>query len=73
MRKERLPDSPIVYFYEKKKEEAEWVLFLHAAFVDHQMYDAQTVCLKERYHLLLPDIIGHGESVSAKKETASAK
>lgn len=67
MRKMRLPDSPLVYFCEKKDNAAEWLLFLHAAFVSHEMYNAQTAYFKERYHLLLPDIIGHGESVNTKK------
>lgn len=67
MKKIKLPDSPLVYFCEKKDDTAEWLLFLHAAFVDHRMYNAQTAYFKERRNLLLPDIIGHGESVNTKK------
>ncbi|MBD5497826.1 MAG: alpha/beta hydrolase [Lachnospiraceae bacterium] len=67
MKKVELPDSPLVYFCEKKDDAVEWLLFLHAAFVDHRMYNAQIAYFKERYNLLLPDIIGHGESVNAKK------
>lgn len=67
MKRVKLPDAPLVYFCERKEGEAEWALFLHAAFVDHRMYDAQTNYFKGRCNLLLPDIIGHGESVDTKK------
>lgn len=67
MKKVKLPDSPLVYFCERKDDAAEWLLFLHAAFADHQMYNAQAAYFKERYNLLLPDTIGHGESTGTKK------
>lgn len=36
----KLSDSPIVY-YVSGRSHKEWVLFLHAAFVDHNMFQAQ--------------------------------
>lgn len=63
----RLEHSPIVYWVEKRAQSAQWVLFLHAAFVDHGMFDKQVAGLGDKYNLLLPDMIGHGDSIDAQK------
>ena len=62
----QLKDSPIVY-YVSGREQKEWVLFLHAAFVSHEMFEEQTEYFKNRYNVLAVDIIGHGQSVNTKK------
>ncbi len=62
----RLKDSPIVY-YTSRCENAEWVLFLHAAFVNHEMFLGQVEALKDKYNILIPDIIGHGKSTKTRK------
>lgn len=67
MKEIRLPDSPLVYFCEKKDDAADWVLFLHAAYVSHRMFDAQVSYFRGRCNLLLPDILGHGRSVAAQR------
>lgn len=67
MKKRRLDDSPIVYYIHREKEHAEWVCFLHAAFVDHRMFDKQFGPLSTKVNLLAIDTLGHGESTEAQK------
>ena len=62
----RLSNSPIVYYVSGRNHD-EWVLFLHAAFVDHKMFRAQTEYFKNKYNVLTVDIIGHGQSTDTKK------
>jgi len=62
----RLDGSPITY-HVSRKEQAEWVLFLHAAFVDHDMFQTQIEHFRDRYNILIPDIIGHGASTQTSK------
>lgn len=59
-------NSPIAY-YISGREYKEWVLFLHAAFVNHHMFKAQEAYFQDSYNILTLDIIGHGNSLSAKK------
>lgn len=66
MKQLRLDNSPIVY-YRAGEGHKEWVLFLHAAFVSHEMFRAQADYFASRYNVLLPDIIGHGNSIDTKK------
>lgn len=61
-----LDESPIVY-YISRKENAEWILFMHAAFVDHNMFQAQIDYFRDKYNILTLDIIGHGRSTKARK------
>lgn len=61
MKQQRLSNSPIVY-YINGKENKEWVLFLHAAFVDHNMFTSQIDYFYDKYNILTVDIIGHGKS-----------
>ncbi len=58
--------SPIVY-YVSGREKEEWVLFLHAAFVHHKMFQAQIEHFQDRYNILTLDIIGHGNSTKTRK------
>lgn len=69
MKRCRLEGSPIVYHVEhaEQSEQAEWAVFLHAAFVDHGMFQAQVEHFKGRYNIIAIDIIGHGESTQASK------
>lgn len=62
----KLDNSPIIY-YLSGTEHKEWVLFLHAAFVDHNMFKTQIDYLKDKYNILTLDVIGHGNSTSTKK------
>ena len=66
MKAYKLQDSPIVY-YISGREHKEWVLFLHAAFVDHTMFVEQIAYFRDRYNILTPDIIGHGKSTATRK------
>lgn len=66
MKQYHLENSPIVY-YISGKENAEWVLFIHAAFVDHHMFRAQIDYFQDKYNILTLDIIGHGGSTKTKK------
>ena len=66
MKQFKLDDSPITY-YISGRECAEWVLFLHAAFVDHKMFRTQIAYFRDRYNVLAVDSIGHGKSINTKK------
>ncbi|MDE7184931.1 MAG: alpha/beta hydrolase [Lachnospiraceae bacterium] len=58
--------SPITY-YISGKEHNDWILFLHAAFVDHRMFNAQIAYFQNKYNILAVDLIGHGQSINTKK------
>ena len=66
MKQYHLDKSPIVY-YINRKENAEWVLFIHAAFVNHQMFQTQIDYFQDKYNILTLDIIGHGKSTKTQK------
>ncbi|MCI8462466.1 MAG: alpha/beta hydrolase [Lachnospiraceae bacterium] len=72
MKQLKLKNSPI-YYYLTGKEHKEWILFLHAAFVDHRMFRTQIEYFAENYNVLTLDIIGHGQSTNAKKGDSIAK
>ena len=59
-------DSPITYFVSRTGQ-AEWILFIHAAFVNHNMFQAQFAYFEKKYNLLAIDIIGHGQSTDTQK------
>lgn len=71
----RLDGSPIVYYIERcagaegldDDAGTEWLLFIHAAFVDHRMFREQIEFFKSRYNILTLDIIGHGKSIHTQK------
>ena len=66
MKQYYLDESPIVY-YTSRKEKAEWILFIHAAFVNHNMFQIQIDYFQDKYNILTLDIIGHGKSTKARK------
>ncbi len=66
MKEYRLENSPIVY-YVSRADQPEWVLFLHAAFVDHRMFRTQLDYFKEKYNVLTLDIVGHGKSTGVRR------
>lgn len=66
MKKHRLENSPIVY-YMSENNHKEWVLYLHAAFVNYNMFKEQIVYFESKYNVMTLDIIGHGESTDTKK------
>lgn len=66
MKQNRLDASPIVY-YTSRRENAEWILFIHAAFVNHHMFQAQIDYFQDTYNILTLDIIGHGQSTETRK------
>ncbi len=66
MKQYHLEGSPIVY-YTSRKENAEWILLIHAAFVNHNMFQTQIDYFQDKYNILTLDIIGHGKSTKARK------
>lgn len=66
MKQYQLEESPIVY-YISENDKAEWILFLHAAFVNHNMFQAQIDYFQDKYNILTLDLIGHGKSVKVRK------
>lgn len=61
-----LENTPIVYYVDDGAEH-DWVIWLHAAFVDHRMFAKQFDYFSGKYNLLAVDILGHGNSVHAQK------
>lgn len=66
MRQYRLETSPITYYISGNNHK-EWIMFLHAAFVDHRMFRSQISCFENQYNILAVDIIGHGQSTDTRK------
>lgn len=66
MKQHQLENSPIVY-YISEKENAQWILFIHAAFVNHSMFRAQIDYFRDKYNVLTLDMIGHGKSINTQK------
>lgn len=61
-----LENSPVAYYIDKTANK-EWLVFIHAAFVDHRMFEKQFDYFSGKYNLLAIDILGHGNSTRAKK------
>lgn len=61
-----LENSPITYYIDETAEN-DWVVFIHAAFVDHRMFEKQFAYFTGKYNLLAIDILGHGNSTSMQK------
>ena len=72
MNQYQLNNSPIVYYVSENGHD-QWVLFLHAAFVNHDMFRTQVEYFSRFYNVIVPDIIGHGSSTNTKKGDSLAK
>ncbi len=66
MKSLQLENTPIAYYIDESANK-EWIVFIHAAFVDHRMFEKQFEYFSGKYNLLAVDIIGHGNSIKAKK------
>lgn len=66
MKEYRLDKTPIVY-YISGTEHDEWILFIHAAFVNYRMFQAQIDYFRDKYNIMAIDIIGHGHSTDTHK------
>ena len=66
MEKLYLENSPIAY-YTDASANGEWLVFIHSAFVDSRMYEKQFQYFSGKYNLLAVDVLGHGNSIRAKK------
>lgn len=66
MQQSKLDSSPIVYYTSENKC-GEWIVFLHAAFVDHKMFQSQIEYFQGKYNILAVDIIGHGKSTDTER------
>lgn len=68
MKKFLLENTPIVYYTDDVAgEKKNWIVFLHPAFVDHRIFERQFAHFCGKYNLIAIDLLGHGESVNAKK------
>ena len=67
MKQSQINNCPIVYYTKKVNDSAEWILFLHAAFVDSRMFNKQIDFFARKYNILTLDILGHGKSVHAQR------
>ncbi len=66
MEQKKSAGSPVTYFVSRMGQ-AEWILFIHAAFVSHEMFRTQFEYFENKYNILAIDIIGHGQSVRTRK------
>ncbi len=66
MKEFHLENTPIAYYIDDSANK-DWVVFIHAAFVDHRMFEKQFEYFSGKYNLLAVDLLGHGNSVHAKK------
>ncbi len=66
MKEFQLENTPITYYIDDSANK-EWVVFIHAAFVDHRMFQKQFEYFSGKYNLLAVDILGHGNSTKARK------
>ena len=55
------PDATI-HFWTGGPPDAPTVLLLHGATLDHHAWTPQTDALRDRFHVVVPDLRGHGES-----------
>lgn len=62
----RLENTPIAYHIEEC-ECQEWIVFLHAAFVNSGMFKRQFEYFSGKYNIIAVDILGHGGSLDVKK------
>ena len=51
-----LENSPITYYIDDTANN-EWIVFIHAAFVDHRMFEKQFAYFSGKYNLLAVDIL----------------
>lgn len=58
--------TPVVY-YVSGVENSECVVFIHAAFADHTQFNPQVNAFSDKYKVIVPDIIGHGNSRNVAK------
>ncbi len=72
MKQYRLNNSPIAYYIDRA-EHKEWLLFLHAAFVNHNMFRTQIEYFRDKYNVLTLDVIGHGNSTDTQKGDSIAR
>ena len=61
-----LDNSPIAYYIDDTANN-EWLVFIHAAFIDYRMFEKQFDYFSSKYNLLAVDILGHGNSIHARK------
>ncbi len=62
----KLENTPITYYIDDTAKK-DWVVFIHAAFVDHRMFQKQFEYFKGKFNLLAVDLLGHGSSTKAKR------
>lgn len=62
----RLENTPIAYGLDDTAG-GDWIVFVHAAFVDRRMFEKQFRAFSGKYNLLAVDLLGHGESSGVRK------
>lgn len=72
MKQYKSENSPVVYYVDRCNS-PEWVLFIHAAFVDHNMFKTQFEYFSGKYNILAIDIIGHGQSTKTRRSDSIDK
>ena len=67
-----LGNSPIAYYIDDSANK-DWLVFIHAAFVDSRMFETQFEYFAGKYNLLAIDILGHGNSIRVQKSDSVEK
>lgn len=68
----KLNGTPITYWMNEKKD-AQTIVFIHAAFADHTMFDEQMMFFSTSFQVISLDLIGHGKSTHATKDDSINK
>jgi 3-oxoadipate enol-lactonase len=67
------PDATIRYWTGGAAADTPTVVFLHGATLDHRAWHPQTDALRPRFHVIAPDLRGHGSSTGRFDFTAAVE
>lgn len=57
-----------IYYYASVKPNTETIVFFHAAFTDHRLFNKQFEGLKDQYSIIAIDMLGHGQTQPQKTD-----
>lgn len=64
---EKILKDTQMHYYSTNMVGGESILFVHAAFADHTMFDDQLSFFANKYQVITLDLIGHGQSTKTNK------
>ncbi len=61
-KKELVFKTETITYYVSSQEKAETLTFIHPAFADHTLFIRQIEFFRQKYNIILIDMVGHGDS-----------